>query len=417
MQIRTFGYHFLALLPLLLIAFCLRSQSPQRINAMQMVQQGDNQIQMGMLQDAVFSYTNAITTDNSYAEAYMKRSSLLQRLGRTTEARQDYETAVRLNPYSVYALDQKAKLNFMLEKYKEGLKNLEHAITMEPDNHQVRDHLVDGYILTGEYLSAKDDLEVLQETGYNEELTLMRQALILFLENDLSNAETQFEQVLLVNPNNAMAYDVLGLIELQRENYPSALRYFDQAITANPDFALAIYNKGVAHKMNNEPAKALECFNQAINTQLNIAPVYFARGLLKRELGDYKGAIEDYSQMNQFDSTYFNAIYNRAFAYKMIGDFEHALEDANRAIEIDPDDAHAWKLRGNVHMLFGDYGEAIIDYTQALKLDNEMTQALFSRGLCKVLDHRLKDGCEDLRIARELGYEEANDVLGNFCGP
>lgn len=406
-----------SLIGLLMITLSLQAQSPQRIQAIQMVQQGDNQIQMGLMQDAVLSYTNAIITDASFAKAYMKRSSLLQRLGRTTEARQDYETAIRLNPYSVYALDEKAKHNFMLEKYGEGVEHLEHAIAMEPENDQVRDHLVDGYILTGEYLAAKDDLDKLKETDYNEETTLLREALVLFLESDLSNAQTEFEEVLEINPENALAYDVLGLISLKRRDYREALSLFDEAIAANPDFALAMYNKGVAHKLNNQPEEALTWFNKAIDKHLDIAPVYFARGLLKREMGDYKGAIQDYSEMNSFDSTYFNAIYNRAFAYEMIGDFDHALEDANRAIEIDPEDAHAWKLRGNIHMLFGDYGEAIIDYTQALKLDDQMIEALFSRGLSKVMDHRVRDGCQDLRMAEEMGYEEAGEVLANFCGP
>lgn len=372
---------------------------------------------MGHFEDAIFSYTNAISTDNSYAEAFMKRSSLYQRLGRTTEAKRDYETAIRLNPYSAYVLDQKAKLDFMIENYGDGLENLEHAIAMEPDNHMLRDHRVDGYILTGEYMNAKNDLELLRETGYNQELTLLKNGLIQFLEDDLYSAQISFESVLEINSDNALAYDVLGLIDLKEKNYDEAIGHFDQAITINPDFALAIYNKGVAYKMNGHNEKALELFDQAIETQLDIAPVYFARGLLKKELGDVIGAIDDYSKMNQFDSTYFNAIYNRAFTYEMIGDFENALLDANRAIELNPDDAHAWKLRGNIHMLFGEYGEAVIDYTQALKLDNLMIEAMFSRGLSKVLNYRLKDGCEDMRMARNLGYEGGDQAIGNFCGP
>ena len=59
----------------------------------------------------------------------------------------------------------------------------------------------------------------------------------------------------------------------------------------------------------------------------------------------------------------------------------------------------------------------MIDYTQALKLDGEMTEALFSRGLAKVLNYRLKDGCQDMKLAREMGYSGADQAIGNFCGP
>jgi tetratricopeptide (TPR) repeat protein len=405
------------ILMLLGISCAVVAQSPQRIEAMRMVQQGDNRLQVGQFQDAIFSYTNAITTDNSFTDAYMKRSSLYQRLGQTTQAKQDYDAALRINPYSANLLDEEAKLSFMIERYTEGLENLEHAIAMEPDNYQLRDHRVDGYILTGEYQQAKNDLELLRETGFNEELIVLKQGLIQFLENDLIDARNSFEQVLEINSGNALALDVLGLILIKHQNYDEAIQRFDEAIAVNPSFALAIYNKGVAYKLKGMDAQALTYFDQAIDAHLNIAPVYFARGLLRRDVGDYKGAISDYSQLTARDSIYFDAIYNRAFTYEMIGEFDNALSDANEAIELDPEDAHAWKLRGNIHMLFGDYGEAIIDFTQALKLDDQMIEALFSRGLSKVLNYRLKDGCQDMRLARDMGYEGGDDALGNFCGP
>ena len=121
--------------------------------------------------------------------------------------------------------------------------------------------------------------------------------------------------------------------------------------------------------------------------------------------------------MNQFDTVYFNAVYNRAFTYKMIGDYENALIDANKAIEIDPRDAHAWMLRGKIHMLFRDYSEAIIDYTQAMQLDSEMVEAQFNRGLAKILDYRIPEGCDDLEAADSRGFEPAHEALGDFCGP
>jgi len=392
-------------------------QSPQRIEAMRMIQLGDNQIQTGFFQDALGSFNSAILTDNSYADAYMKRSSLLQRLGQTTEARKDYETAMRLNPYSAMHLDESAKLNFMLEKYGDGMESLEHAIAMEPNNAELRDHRVDGYILTGEYRSAKNDLEKLKETGYIEELISLKQALIYFLEKDYVEAENSLDNVLNLNPQNALAHDVLGLIQLDKADYISAKTSFKKAIEINPKFALAMYNMGVVYRLNNSTDSALYWFNKAVNTHLNTAPVYFARGLLKKDMSNYQGAIDDYSDVNRKDSIYFDAIYNRAFAYQMVGDFENALRDANQAIELNPQDAHAWKLRGNIHMLFGDYGEAIIDYTQCLQQDNQISEAFFSRGLCKILSYRLKDGCDDLRTSYQMGYEMAAEPLGNFCGP
>lgn len=403
------------------IAFTSVAQSPQRIEAMRMVQNGDNFLRSARFEDAIAEYTNAITTDNSYADAYMKRSAIYSRLGRTTEAKRDYERATMINPSSSYVLDDQAKGDFLSDRYWEGLKNLEHAIAMDPDNSLLRDHRVDGYILTGEYLKAKNELEVLADAAVTEEAIDqsnidLRMALIAYLEGDMVEARNRIELVLDQN-DIALAYDVLGLIDLSEKNLEIAIDNFNKAIDLNPDFALAIYNKAVAYKMMGKEDLALRFFDQAIDVQLSIAPVYFARGLTRRKVGDYKGAIDDYTKMNQFDTVYFNAVYNRAFTYKMIGDYENALIDANKAIEIDPRDAHAWMLRGKIHMLFRDYSEAIIDYTQAMQLDSEMVEAQFNRGLAKILDYRIPEGCDDLEAADSRGFEPAHEALGDFCGP
>lgn len=395
----------------------LMAQNIQRSEAARMVQEGDNMVQSGLLESAYFSYTNAITTDHGYADAYMKRSVLLQKLGRTTEARNDYETAMRLNPYSSFHLDQQAKLNFILERYDAGLQSLDHALAMEPDNHQLREHRTDGYILKGEYEAARRDLELLRETGLNQPLITLKQALIYFLVNDMDNAEVWTDRALDENPESALALDLKGLMALTAERYEEALQWFERAIAADKHFPLAYYNAGVACRMLHREKRALEYFDLAVATNLNEAQVYFARALLRTNLGDFQGAIDDLTQMNTEDTIYFNALYHRAFAFKMIGDFESALIDANQAIELNPTDAHAWLIRGNAYMLFSDYHEAIIDYTQALQLDPLLAEAAFNRGLCKLLSQRLKEGCTDLELSKNLGHAEADEAMGNFCRP
>ena len=98
------------------IAFTSVAQSPQRIEAMRMVQNGDNFLRSARFEDAIAEYTNAITTDNSYADAYMKRSAIYSRLGRTTEAKRDYERATMINPSSSYVLDDQAKADFLSDR-------------------------------------------------------------------------------------------------------------------------------------------------------------------------------------------------------------------------------------------------------------------------------------------------------------
>ena len=59
-------------------------------------------------------YTNAIQMDRSFADAYMKRADLYERLGRYTEAMADMEQALHYNPMSGYIHDRRQKLQIMI---------------------------------------------------------------------------------------------------------------------------------------------------------------------------------------------------------------------------------------------------------------------------------------------------------------
>ena len=76
------------------------AQSERQI-AKKLMYDGDAKIRGFDFEGALINYSSAISTDPTYADAYMKRASLLQKLGRPTQAINDYDKAIKLNPYFV----------------------------------------------------------------------------------------------------------------------------------------------------------------------------------------------------------------------------------------------------------------------------------------------------------------------------
>ena len=101
----------------------------------------------------------------------------------------------------------------------------------------------------------------------------------------------------------------------------------------------------------------------------------------------------------------------------MLGNFPSALADANEAVELRPRDGNALAMRGNIHLLFGDYDKAVEDYDQALQWINDMPEIRFNKGLALLFDHRLKDGCAELKRAVDEGYTRGDEAYRNFCAP
>ncbi|GAA4045944.1 tetratricopeptide repeat protein [Flavobacterium chungnamense] len=114
-------------------------------------------------------------------------------------------------------------------------------------------------------------------------------------------------------------------------------------------------------------------FGQTIND-------YYHSANRKKELKNFEGAILDYNKVIELDPTYAFSYYNRAEAKLGIQDYKGAIEDYSKNIEIYPDDRMAYYKRGIIKLALGN-----------------------------------KEGCLDLKKAKELGLVEVNEQIKEYC--
>jgi len=86
----------------------------------------------------------------------------------------------------------------------------------------------------------------------------------------LQNAEHIYRQVLVVDPNNADANYLLGVIANQVGQNDVAIHLIRKAIKSKPDYAEAHYNLGVVLIKQGHPEEAAASFRKA----LTIKPDY-----------------------------------------------------------------------------------------------------------------------------------------------
>lgn len=126
---------------------------------------------------------------------------------------------------------------------------------------------------------------------------------------------------------------------------------------------------------------AIDAFNKAIAINPNHAMAYCSRGIAKGELQDFPGELADYNKAIEIDSMCALAYYNRGCAKHDHQDFAGAIEDYSKAIELRPKDGDAYANRGAAKIALG-----LID-----------------------------SGCWDMKIAKEFGYVDAENVMKEYC--
>jgi len=90
------------------------------------------------------------------------------------------------------------------------------------------------------------------------------------------------------------------------------------------------------------------------------------------------------------------------------------MEDYNKAISLNPLYSDAYFMRAMAKSFLGDQRGAIQDCTNTIKLNPKYAESYFLRGSIRLaLNDEL--GCLDLSKSGELGYNQAYQVIRDYC--
>lgn len=357
--------------------------------------EGDNLMTRGQFERSILAYDNAIAADPYLAEAYVKRAIAKYRLGRISEAEQDFEQANELNPYAADLYSQKTDMRRL------------RVLAFEPYEWLTEFHLDDQMDYYKTYYANR---EIPAEV--NRILSLIRMG-------EYQSALRQIDdQVKYHRSYEAMLHDLKGLVYSKINRWQDAVVAHRTATEKDRKFALAYYNLSVAERHLGDYDSALNNVSESIRLEPDFNEAYFQRAIVYRLMNKYDAALEDYYTLNERIPAESLAIrFNRAVTKQLSGDAVGALQDLNHLIERGQDDnALLYKLRGNTFMLLGRFQQAANDYSKAILLDEDFAEAYFNRGMARLLLYNRPDGCFDLEQGVALGYEEGAERFQLFCG-
>lgn len=406
---------FLAFIMVLISVVQNHAQSA-RVESIRLLEEGDNLLRLGVCcEEAIMAYSNAITADPTFAEAYMKRAKLYDKIGRYRESKSDYDQAVKINPYTNYIYDEPAKLNMLAMDYKGGLEDLNLALSLDKGENILNTNPTD-FILNSYYT----DL-LLDTTSYiyllnDPEGVYVKKSLAYYINKNEPNFKVYLDSALSLKNTSALTYDLKGIFHMQNQEYQQALDAFNESIIKDPNIEISYFNRAVVYRHLNNSLKAMSDLNQSIRLSPQNSKLYFTRALLKKEHGDYEGAIEDYNQALQHDSLYLNALYNKVMTLKLMGSYAEALAGAEKIIEWEREDAENWNLMGNIYVLQEDYNLAIEAFNNAISYKIDYAEAYHNRGLAYIMSYRKQRGCSDLEESLRLGHQKSLKFIQGFCG-
>lgn len=213
-------------------------------------------------------------------------------------------------------------------------------------------------------------------TEHKVRLLISRGGAYADLEN-YSEAYSDFDEALALEPHNPIAHTDLGYTHLKNNKLAEALDSFNKAIEIDPKLGHAYLNRGSAYTNIKDLDQALKDFKTAITLLprgLDSAHAHMNKGNIELIDGNFSDAIKDFSygiKIFTDSNKRSNCLYHRGLAYYSVADYDKALTDLTQAIEFSKDPFDSLVLRAQIYLMRQENLLSIEDLISAVSHTND----------------------------------------------
>lgn len=229
----------------------------------------------------------------------------------------------------------RAKAFYERDAYDEAIGDMSAAMKLDSINVDYHHLLADIFI---DYYKSRLALNTMlraEALHPNHIPTLLKLAeLQLILEMQKESMQS-VEKVLMLDPENADAYILLGLNFKEIGDTSMAVGSFKKAVNYEPEKISAWINMGQLQAARNV-AQAEQYFNTAIRLDSLNTNTWLCKADYHWEKGNREKALETYKKIIEIDHRLPDAYYNSGLVYLEMDSLEQALKHFNLTVEMNP---------------------------------------------------------------------------------
>ncbi|MFZ2031193.1 MAG: tetratricopeptide repeat protein [Vitreimonas sp.] len=210
--------------------------------------------------------------------------------------------------------------------------------------------------------------------------TRLREALALHQSGQFEPARQLYEAVLKIQPRNADALHLLGVLSAQAGDHRRAADLIGQAIAVSSSNPAFYFNRGSALQHLDRFDEALMAYNQGLALKPDVAEAFNNRGNVLQALQRFEEALASYDRAIALRADNPQAHNNRGNALQALDRFDEAIAAYDRAIALRPDYALAFSSRADAMRKLKRFDEANHSYLKALAINPYLAEAHYNRG-------------------------------------
>ena len=293
----------------------------------------------------------------------------LHQKGNLNEAAKLYRALIKTNPNNFHALHFLGVIEAATGNIDQAKLLMARSMSIQPPNVQFMENYATILILAGDFthLPLKSASKGFNSTSHPRYCMWAQ----IHFSNCLNCREsiTQFEKLLLLQPNHIAALNERGSVLAAMEQYDAALASVEKALALNPQYAEAHVNKANLYGILKRHDEALGAYDKALALKPNLANAWLGRGNVLNELKRYDEAFDAYDKALALKPDLADAWHGRGNVFVNLKRYDEALGAYDKALALKPDLANAWHGRGYVFNKLKRHEEAANAYAEVLKID------------------------------------------------
>ncbi len=366
---------------LLLFPVFIFSQSEVQVKAIEFYNEGVISMKEKEYDDAKHFFSKAIELDNNFPKPYYQRALANMYSKDFKGAAIDFKKSTSFEDYKVKAQYYLGYSQVQLKDYERAIINLREAKTLDPDNEKIYYYL--GYIdfIQKDYEGAMELFQSAIDKGYESEKVWYYKGMAHYKTNDIASAIPCFEKQMAINPDAEKTSLTLLNLHQKLENYEEVVSYANSYLSSHPE--------------------DVEVMNMK------------ATGLLKME--SYSLAQKTYDAILDIEPSNTTALKNNLFIAQKTDDKERMIIDLSRLVKAEGPSSEYLFKRATVLVGLERIDDALKDLDVVIEQNPEHNKAYYYRAILHGKKQENEKACEDIRMAAQLGYEEAFQYVRSYC--
>jgi tetratricopeptide (TPR) repeat protein len=368
-------------------------------------------------QNAVALWEDTVAKAPQNHRAHNNLGSVLTKAGRTSEAVEQLQEALRLNRRNATNFAN-AQCNWGLALFNSGhkaeaIEHYQEALRADPNHASTHNNLGVALLESGHADEAAEHFQAALRIEPNFAGAKHNLGLASLKSGRTAEAVECVQESLRLNPRNAEAHLLLGNALAQSGHTAEAVEHFHQALKIDPACAGAHAAWGVILLKSGRTAEAVEHFRQAVRLNPNCVEAQEALGTTLLGSGRSVEAIDPLQQTLRLKPDDAEVHLKLGLALFAFGRSAEAIQQYQAALKVQPKHAITHNNLGNVLLKSGRTAEAADHYRQAIRLRPDYAEAHDGLGRALLLSGHKAEAVEYLQRALQLAQAAGNGPLAD----